>query len=185
MVSHTVPSKRGCVTATTTQFRGIGGCRGNVGEPAVALFSSTFVNKVDRKGRVSVPASFRAELASQVVAGVVAFRSVKYPALDASGYDRLEDITQRLDELPEFSDERDALASVLADAQQMTFDSEGRITLPQALAEHAGITENVAFVGVGRTFQLWEPQRYQTHRDEMREMARLRNLTLPPRGNSK
>jgi MraZ protein len=151
----------------------------------VALFSSTFVNKVDRKGRVSVPASFRAELAGQAVTGIVAFRSLKFPALDAGGFDRLEEITRSLDELPEFSDERDALASILSDAQQMTFDGEGRISLPQALAEHAGIVETAAFVGVGRSFQIWEPQRYQRHQEEMRERVRQRGFTLPPRGNNK
>jgi MraZ protein len=151
----------------------------------VALFSSTFCNKVDRKGRVSVPAGFRAALAGQSFAGIVAFRSLKFPALDAGGYDRLEDIANRLDELAEFSDERDSLASVLADAHELPFDSEGRIVLPQALMEHAGLGEQVSFVGIGRSFQLWEPTRYQSHQDEMRERVRQRGFTLPPRGPTK
>jgi MraZ protein len=151
----------------------------------VALFSSTFCNKVDRKGRVSVPAGFRAALTGQSFSGIVAFRSLKFAALDAGGYDRLEDIANRLDELPEFSDERDALASVLADAHELPFDSEGRIVLPQGLMEHAGIAEQVSFVGIGRSFQLWEPGRYQTHQDEMRERVRQRGFTLPPRGPTK
>ena len=151
----------------------------------MALFSSTFCNKVDRKGRVSVPAGFRAALAGQSFAGIVAFRSLKFPALDAGGYDRLEDIANRLDELAEFSDERDALASVLADAHELPFDSEGRIVLPQSLIEHAGIGEQVSFVGIGRSFQLWEPARYQAHQDEMRERVRQRGFTLPPRGPTK
>jgi len=147
----------------------------------LALFSSTFVNKVDRKGRVSVPAGFRAALAGQSFAGIVAFPSLKFPALDAGGYDRLEEIAKSLEGLPEFSDERDALASVLSDAHELPFDSEGRIVLPQALINHATISEQVAFVGTGRSFQLWEPARYQSHRDEMRERVRQRGFTLPPR----
>ena len=147
----------------------------------MALFSSTFVNKVDRKGRVSVPAGFRAALAGQSFAGIVAFPSLKFPALDAGGYDRLEEIAKSLEGLPEFSDERDALASVLSDAHELPFDSEGRIVLPQALINHATISEQVAFVGTGRSFQLWEPARYQSHRDEMRERVRQRGFTLPPR----
>jgi transcriptional regulator MraZ len=154
---------------------------GKLGEPALALFSSTFFNKIDRKGRVSVPAGFRAALAGQSFAGIVAFRSVKFPALDAGGYDRLEEIAKSLDELPEFSDEHDALSSVLADAHELPFDSEGRIVLPQALIEHATLSEQVAFVGVGRGFQLWEPTCYQRHQDEMRERVRQRGFTLPPR----
>jgi MraZ protein len=151
------------------------------GEPALALFSSTFFNKVDRKGRVSVPAGFRAALTGQSFAGIVAFRSLKFPALDAGGYDRLEDIARSLDELPEFSDEREALASMLSDAHELPFDGEGRIVLPQPLIDHAAIGEQVAFVGVGRSFQLWEPARFQRHQDEMRERVRQRGFTLPPR----
>lgn len=148
----------------------------------MALFSSTFFNKVDRKNRVSVPAGFRAALNGQSFAGIVAFPSPKFPALDAGGYDRLEDIAKRLDELAEFSEEHDALASVLADAHELPFDGEGRIVLPQALIEHAGIGEQVAFVGIGRSFQIWEPTRFQHHREEMRERVRQRGFTLPPRG---
>jgi MraZ protein len=151
----------------------------------VALFSSTFVNKVDRKGRVSVPASFRAALMGQSFAGVVAFRSLKFTALDAGGYDRLEEISKGLDELPELSDERDALASMLSDAQHLPFDSEGRIILPHSLVAYAGIGENAAFVGVGRSFQIWEPQRYAQHQEEMRERVRQRGFTLPPRGGTR
>jgi MraZ protein len=118
----------------------------------------------------------------QSFAGIVAFRSLKYAALDAGGYDRLEEITTQLDELPELSDERDALASMISDAQQLPFDSEGRIILPQPLLAYAGIGENAAFVGVGRSFQIWEPEAYQRHQEEMRERVRQRGFTLPPRG---
>lgn len=151
------------------------------GEPALALFSSSYINRIDRKGRVSVPAGFRAALTGQSFAGIVAFRSLKFPALDAGGYDRLEEIAKGLDELPEFSDERDALASVLADAHELPFDGEGRIVLPQQLIEYAALGDQVAFVGIGRSFQVWEPARYQSHQDEMRERVRQRGFTLPPR----
>src|SRR6201997_5528154 len=79
------------------------------GELSVALFLSTFVNKVDRKGRVSVPASFRAALAGQSFAGIVAYRSFKNSAIEGSGMDRLEEMSTRLDALDEFSEERESL----------------------------------------------------------------------------
>jgi MraZ protein len=147
----------------------------------VALFLSTFVNKVDRKGRVSVPASFRTALNGLSFPGVVVFRSFKLPALDGSGIDRMEEMSARIDALDEFSEDRDALSAIFADAQQLAFDGEGRIVLPPALAEHAGITENAAFVGLGRTFQIWEPQRFERHQEELRERARRQGTTLPTR----
>ncbi|HYM03032.1 MAG TPA: division/cell wall cluster transcriptional repressor MraZ [Stellaceae bacterium] len=149
--------------------------------PGLALFLSTFVNKVDRKGRVSVPASFRTAIAGQSFAGIVAFRSFKLPAVEGSGIDRMEEMSARIDALPEFSEDRDALASIFADALQLAFDGEGRIVLPQSLVEHAGITENAAFVGLGRTFQVWDPQQFDRHQQEMRERARRQGTTLPSR----
>lgn len=100
----------------------------------MALFLSTFMNKVDRKGRVSVPATFRAALASQSYAGIVAFPSFKLEAIEGMGADRMEEMSARLDALEQFSEDYDNLASIFADAQQLPFDGEGRIVLPPALA---------------------------------------------------
>ncbi len=153
--------------------------RGGGGERLVALFLSTFVNKVDRKGRVSVPASFRAALAGQSFAGIIAFRSFKTAAIEGSGIDRIEEMSARLDALDQFSEENESLASIFADAQQLAFDGEGRIVLPQALAEHAGITDTAAFVGLGRTFQVWEPEAHKAHQAALRERAKRQGTTLP------
>jgi MraZ protein len=147
----------------------------------LGLFFSTFVNKVDRKGRVSVPATFRAALEGSSFQGVILFRSFRLAALDGSGIDRMEELSARIDALDEFSEDREALASIFADAQQLPFDGEGRIILPEALSAHAGITETAAFVGLGRTFQIWEPQSFEKHQQELRERARRQGTTLPSR----
>ena len=145
------------------------------------MFLSTFVNKVDRKGRVSVPASFRTALGNQTFPGIVAFRSFKSSALEGSGIDRMEEISARLDTLDQFSEDYETLASIFADAQQLPFDGEGRIILPQGLVEHAGIGESAAFVGLGRTFQIWEPEAHRQHQEALRERARREGTTLPGR----
>ncbi len=147
--------------------------------PAVALFLSTFINKIDSKGRVSVPASFRSALTNQAFSGFIAYRAIKFPALEASSIEHLEDLTARIAALPELSDDRDALSSIMSDSHQLAFDSEGRIILPHFLAEYVGIAGSVAFVGLGRTFQIWEPERFKTHQEEMRERIRQRGLTVP------
>jgi MraZ protein len=151
----------------------------------VELFLSTFVNKVDRKGRVSVPATFRAALADQRFSGIIAFPSFKYPALDASGIDRMEEMSARLDTLDEFSEEHENLAALLfGGSQPLPFDTEGRIVLPENLAQHACITESAAFVGLGRSFQIWEPARFAEHQAALRERARRQGTRLPPLGGS-
>lgn len=145
----------------------------------MALFLSTYVNKVDRKGRVSVPASFRAALAGQSFAGIIAFRSFKTAAIEGSGIDRIEEMSARLDALEQFSEDYESLASIFADAQQLPFDGEGRVVLPEELVAHAEITDSAAFVGLGRTFQIWEPEAHKRHQSEMRERAKRQGTTLP------
>ncbi len=149
----------------------------------MTLFISTFVNKVDRKGRVSVPATFRAALKGQAFNGIVAFRSFRQAAVEACAMDRMEDLSQGVDALDQFSQEQDDLAStIFADAHQLPIDGDGRIVLPPLLAEHAGIAEAAAFVGRGRTFQIWNPDTFARHQDEARRRAAANGavLRLPP-----
>ncbi|HEY3911284.1 MAG TPA: division/cell wall cluster transcriptional repressor MraZ [Stellaceae bacterium] len=145
------------------------------------MFLSTYVNKVDRKGRVSVPATFRAALAAQRFPGIVAFPSYKYPALDANGIDRMEELIARLDAFEEFSDEHENLSALMfASSQRLPFDTEGRIVLPPDLAEHASISDSAAFVGLGKSFQIWEPGRLAEHLANLRERARRQGTKIPP-----
>ena len=145
----------------------------------VALFLSTFVNKVDRKGRVSVPAPFRAALAGQVFNGIVAFRSYKQRTIEACGVDRMASLSESLDDMELFSEAQDDLAStIFADAHQLPFDGEGRIVLTPVLAEHAGIADMVAFVGRGATFQIWEPEAFRAHQEQARARASRQGATL-------
>ena len=141
----------------------------------MALFLSTFTNKVDKKGRVSVPAPFRAALAGQNFNGLVAFRSYRLPAIEGLDMERMEQFSESADALDLFSEEHeDITATIFADAVQLSFDSEGRIMLPDQLVEHAGIADSATFVGRGRTFQIWEPGRLAAYGAEVR--ARLLRL---------
>jgi len=143
------------------------------------MFLSTYVNKVDRKGRVSVPATFRTTLSAQRFPGIVVFPSYKYPALEANGLEWMEELASRLDTLDKFSDEHENLEMLFAASRELPFDPEGRIALPPDLAEHAAISDSVAFVGVGRNFQLWEPTRFAEHAANLRERARSQGTRIP------
>lgn len=145
----------------------------------MALFLSTFVNKVDRKGRVSVPATFRAAIKDQSFMGIVAFRSYRENAIEACAIDRMERMSDSVDDMDLFSDEQDDLAStIFADAHQLPIDGDGRIILPPALTEHAGITDLAAFVGRGGTFQIWNPDAFAQHQAEARTRVAQRRATL-------
>jgi MraZ protein len=151
----------------------------------VELFLSTYVNKVDRKGRVSVPATFRSTLATNREPNlVVLLPSNRSPALDGTGSDYVEEMKDRLEAFDQFSDEHENISLLFADAHPLTMDGEGRIVLPEPLKEHAQITSDVAFVGLGAMFQLWEPGRYSEHRAAVRERSRRQGTTLPARGGA-
>jgi MraZ protein len=128
----------------------------------MSLFLSTFINKIDKKGRVSVPASFRAALTGQSFAGIVVFRSLKHLSLEACGLSRMEALSQSIDRLDLFSDAQDDLVSaIFADSHLLPFDGEGRVNIPEAFMSFAELADQVAFVGRGATFQLWAPDTFQ------------------------
>ncbi len=145
----------------------------------MALFTSTFVNKVDKKGRVSVPASFRMALASQSFAGVVVFPSFVHQAIEGAGYELLERLAQSVEQFDPFTDEHDAFSTtIFGDSHQLSFDSEGRILLPEPLLSHASITTSAAFLGRGGTFQIWEPEALQAYKSDAVERARADRTAL-------
>ena len=134
----------------------------------MALFLSTIINKIDTKNRVSVPSSFRLSLQKQTFNGVIAFPSYKYKSLDACGIDRMERISNDIDQNNNFSKEEFEVVSLcFGEAEQLPFDKEGRITLPKKLKQHAEISGDVLFVGIGPTFQIWNPENYNKKRDEI------------------
>lgn len=127
------------------------------------LFVSTFVNKLDAKGRVSIPAPYRQVLAQQETGPLYCIPSFVSPSLEAFGNALLSKFEQRLNAYdPLFSENYDEEAQVvLAAAQPLNFDDEGRVRLPDDLIQYAGITDRVAFVGLGQKFQMWDPVRFE------------------------
>ena len=138
-------------------------------------FVSTFTNKIDAKGRVSVPAPFRAVLERDGYAGggIYCYPSLDAPALDAGGQRLADNIDRLLAGLPDYSDERDELSVALyGDVHTLAIDQDGRIVLPEALRAHAGLSTHVAFVGLGQKFQMWDPARFETRRASARGKVR-------------
>ncbi len=151
----------------------------------MAVFIDTFVNKIDRKGRVSVPATFRAALADQPFQGIVAFPSFQLSALHCAGMDWMQSLIESTGSVDLFSPEHDELtAALFADAKQLPFDGEGRIMLPEALCAHAKLSENAAFAGRGRYFEIWEPQALEAYKAEARKRAAEKQRTLRQQGSN-
>ncbi|MGK2742369.1 division/cell wall cluster transcriptional repressor MraZ [Tepidicaulis sp. LMO-SS28] len=135
-------------------------------------FRGTFTNKVDAKGRVSVPAKFRAVVAAQGFNGITCFPSFLGKFLEAGGPAFTSEIDAILNKLPPFSPERDQLAAILVgNAMDLMFDGDGRVMLPREFMEHAGITDQITFVGMTTKFQIWSPAAYEAFRAEALKQA--------------
>ena len=125
------------------------------------IFLSTFINKIDAKGRVSVPSSFRSVLEESGFKGMICYPSPVLDSVEGCGFNRIKKLSDTIDALGPFSKERSAFStSLLADSHQLSFDTEGRVILPNKLVEFASIKDQVSFVGMGETFQMWDPDKY-------------------------
>jgi len=126
------------------------------------MFLSSYENKLDKKGRVSVPASFRSYLSSLGYNGFVTYPSFNHEALEACSEDRIEKLSNTIDSLNPFEEKRDYFAtSVLSESVSLQFDSEGRVLITDKLLNHAKIKNIILFVGLGKTFQIWEPKFFE------------------------
>lgn len=145
----------------------------------MALFLSTFINKVDKKGRVSIPAQFRSVLTDSSFNGVVAYPSFVHPCIEACGIDRIERLSESIDSLDPYSDERDAFAAtILGGSVQLAFDGEGRVMLPEELMQDAHISSHACFVGKGATFEIWEPDSFKVYSEKARDLAQRERAKL-------
>jgi MraZ protein len=153
----------------------------------MAQFLGTHQSRLDAKGRVSVPASFRSALkaGSDAPAALVLRPSHNHPCIEAWPEAVFQALAAPVDRLAMFSETHDDLVTALyADAYPVEADRDGRVVLPDELARHANLTDSVLFMGLGHTFQLWEPEAGERRRAEARARARDRALTLPATASS-
>jgi MraZ protein len=139
----------------------------------VVLFLSTFANKIDSKGRVSVPAQFRASLISQDFSGIILYESFVNECIEGCDINRIKRLSESIDNLDPFSEERDAFATtILASAQQVNMDQDGRVVIPENLLKVAKIKGEALFVGKGATFEIWQKERFDIYLTKAKKEAR-------------
>ena len=138
-------------------------------------FVSHYTSRLDAKGRVSVPAQFRAVLARDGYEGLYVHQALTAESVDCGGHALLREIDALLSTYAAYSEEYDQFATVLhGTSEVLKIDGEGRISLTDTIKAHARITTDVTFVGLGQKFQIWEPGRFRAHLDEAKD--RMRDL---------
>ena len=135
----------------------------------IFLFMDTVFNKVDAKGRVSLPSDYRA-IVKELSTEIVCYRSLTSPCIEGCLEDSLDKLATVIEDATDFiSETQDNLTNLIfGDAKRFAFDSTGRIVLTEKLLKHAQITDTAVFVGKGRKFQIWNPENWA------KEEARIR-----------
>ena len=143
------------------------------------MFLSTYENRLDKKGRVSVPATFRSYLSNLGYNGIICFPSFNHQCIESWPQDRIEMVTNAIDNLNPFEEKKDYFAtSILAESINLQFDGEGRILLTNKLIKHAKIKNNMLFVGQGKTFQIWDPTVFEKFKANAKRKSNLNRNSL-------
>ena len=143
------------------------------------MFLSTYENRLDKKGRVSVPATFRSYLSNLGYNGIICFPSFNHQCIESWPQDRIEMVTSAIDNLNPFEEKKDYFAtSILAESINLQFDGEGRISLTNKLIKHAKIKNNMLFVGQGKTFQIWDPTVFEKFKANAKRKSNLNRNSL-------
>jgi MraZ protein len=146
-------------------------------------FVSNYTLRLDAKGRVSIPAPFRAVLARDGFEGLYCYPTLDRPGLDAGGNALLAEIDALVARFPPYSEEREQFSAALyGTSETLRLDGEGRVTLTEPLKHHAGIKDSAAFVGLGHKFQIWEPNRFCAQLEEATEKVRALKKHLSSQG---
>ena len=143
------------------------------------MFLSTYENKLDKKRRVSVPASYRSYLTNIGYNGIICYPSFNHQCIEAWPQDRIEKISNAIDSLNPFEEKKDYFAtSILSESTNLQFDSEGRVQITPKLLKHAKIKNSMLFVGQGKTFQIWEPTLFEKFRANAKKKSNINRASL-------
>lgn len=138
-------------------------------------FVSRVTNKLDSKGRVSIPAPFRAVLEREQAEALYCCPTLDMQAVDAGGPRFQAAIRERLSMFETFSEDHEFLSTaLLGESEILKIDQDGRVSLSDMIKDHAGIDRHVTFVGQGYKFQIWAPERFEAYREEAK--VRVREL---------
>ena len=143
------------------------------------LFLSEFTNKVDKKGRISLPSIFRNALPKNNKNEIILFKSIKFNSIEGCNSKRINEIAERINKLDIFSDDQDDFAtSIFSEIVPTNLDKEGRFLIPESLKKHANISLEATFIGQGHFFQIREPKAALVRKKQSRERLLKEKKTL-------
>ena len=139
---------------------------------AGTLFLGSHTNKIDAKGRIATPADFRKALDLEEFSGFVCMPSLTGPYLDCGGFDLLDRLQARIDQMDPFDPGRDAMEiAIMGRSRKLPLDKDGRTILPKTFLDHADLEGEATFVGRGSYFQIWNSKVVEERFEEAEKRA--------------
>ena len=137
-------------------------------------FVGKFLNRIDKKGRVSVPALWRPKLLGTEFSGIVAQITNDYNSVDGYSQKYLERYQEWLDKQDPLLEANEYEATLIFGSSMLPFDKEGRVLLPDLIKKKAKLNNEALFVGMGRKFRIWEPSSFEDYENKAREYMKKR-----------
>jgi len=141
------------------------------------VFLSSHEKQLDAKRRLLVPQDFRtaALLPFDTVEpfeGIYCFAAIDAACIECGGAEFFATYRDVINEYPKLSPTRKALEHrFYASMQRLSFDTAGRITLPEALCARFGLAGDVLITGLGASFQIWQPAAYAAYQAEQEALV--------------
>ena len=137
-------------------------------------FVGKFLNRIDKKGRVSVPALWRPKLLGAEFSGIVAQLSNEYNSIDGYSQKYLDRYQEWLDQQDPLLEGNEYEATLIFGSSMLPFDKEGRVLIPELIRNKTNLNNEALFVGMGRKFRVWEPSSFESYENEAREYMKKR-----------
>ena len=141
------------------------------------MFLSTSHNKIDKKGRVSVPRNFRTYLDLEG-GSLILFKSLQFKCIEGTTLKRINQYVEAIDEMNTMSEDASILRMMMADSFEIKYDTEGRINIPESLLSYGNIHETAVFTGVGKSFMIWSEVEYEK---EYQNTQKILQSSGPPK----
>lgn len=153
-----------------------GGVRHGAEREVVPVFLGTHSPRLDEKGRLFLPAKFRDELSEGVV-----ITKGQERCLFVFPLDEFRRVTEALSQAPVTQKTvRDYSRVFFASAWQEVPDKQGRVTIPPALRQYAGLTKDCVVIGANSRVEIWDTAAWETYlADREQAFADLEEEVLP------
>jgi MraZ protein len=143
------------------------------------VFLGTHAPRLDEKGRIFLPAKFRDELAGGLVITKGQERCLYVWPMEEFGR-----VTESMRNAPVTAKAaRDYMRVLFAGASDEVPDRQGRVTIPPALRDYAGLTRDCVVIGANTRVEIWDAQSWQSYLDDQEpRFADLSEEVLPGSG---